>query len=318
MAGRINADKPHLWKADIAASVDQFNEWFMRFAPEAFRATRVKTTESVKVALISLRDLRSIDEATLRTNPSVLPTLRMCTAPPLAVDRLVGLAGANKSLIGRMEEGKLAARMQAQLLDENLTRVCRVLTKLLDRDIFPWLDSAQEPTDHERDRASTIVADRLCSAIANELVHTERRKCQLSFIAAALDSIGYRRIQCVPCDGFKTGEPGTYAIDIAVPLAMSQKKLIPIDLYIQPNRKSALRRPLMMDFGPADISRQGVGKVNRKVKKYHRLRMTYGESLQYVLMLGGHIDTGSLGVLASESLDWVWQHQIGNMSKLLA
>ena len=81
MAGRINADKPHLWKADIAASVDQFNEWFMRFAPEAFRATRVKTTESVKVALISLRDLRSIDEATLRTNPSVLPTLRMCTAP---------------------------------------------------------------------------------------------------------------------------------------------------------------------------------------------------------------------------------------------
>lgn len=27
----INADKPHLWKADIAASVDQFNTWFMRF-----------------------------------------------------------------------------------------------------------------------------------------------------------------------------------------------------------------------------------------------------------------------------------------------
>jgi hypothetical protein len=33
---RINADKPHLWKADIAASVDQFKQWFMRFAPEAF------------------------------------------------------------------------------------------------------------------------------------------------------------------------------------------------------------------------------------------------------------------------------------------
>jgi len=32
----LNADKPRLWKGDIAASVDQFNEWFMRFAPEAF------------------------------------------------------------------------------------------------------------------------------------------------------------------------------------------------------------------------------------------------------------------------------------------
>ena len=49
---RINADKPHLWKADVAASVDQFNQWFMQFAPEAFRTTRVETTQHVKAALI--------------------------------------------------------------------------------------------------------------------------------------------------------------------------------------------------------------------------------------------------------------------------
>src|SRR5438477_9473775 len=101
---RINADKPHLWKADIAASVDQFNQWFMRFAPQAFRSTRVKTTEEVKQSLIATNDLRNIDPATLRANPGSLRTLRMCTAPPLAVDRLVGLASAKKSLIGSMEE----------------------------------------------------------------------------------------------------------------------------------------------------------------------------------------------------------------------
>jgi type II restriction enzyme len=27
----INADKPHRWKADIAASVDLFNQWFLAF-----------------------------------------------------------------------------------------------------------------------------------------------------------------------------------------------------------------------------------------------------------------------------------------------
>lgn len=150
---RINADKPHLWKADIAASVDQFNRWFMRFAPEAFRSTRVKTTEHVKAALLATRDLRALDEATLRANPSALPTLRMCTAPPLAVDRLVGLSGASKSLIGRMEKGKIAVRMESGLLDESLGRVCDVITRLLDHDIFPWLDARQDPTDHERDRA---------------------------------------------------------------------------------------------------------------------------------------------------------------------
>src|SRR5437763_6090304 len=99
---RINADKPHLWKADIAASVDQFNQWFMRFAPEAFHSTRVKTTEHVKAALLSTSDLRSIDAATLKGNPRALSTLRMCTAPPLAVDRLIGLADASKNLVGRM------------------------------------------------------------------------------------------------------------------------------------------------------------------------------------------------------------------------
>src|SRR5207249_3037216 len=113
---RINADKPHLWKADIAASVDQFNTWFMQFAPAAFRSTRIKTTEHVKAALIATRDLRNLDSATLRANPGSLPTLRMCTAPPLAVDRLIGLASANKSLIGCMEDGKLAARMKEEVL----------------------------------------------------------------------------------------------------------------------------------------------------------------------------------------------------------
>lgn len=103
-------------------------------------------------------------------NPAALPTLRMCTAPPLAVDRLIGLAGASKSLIGSMEEGKLSVRMKAEMLNENLNKVCAVLSKLLDRDIFPWLDAGKDPTDHERDRASTIVADRLCSAVANPII----------------------------------------------------------------------------------------------------------------------------------------------------
>ncbi|HRQ73860.1 MAG TPA: hypothetical protein PLU35_12610 [Phycisphaerales bacterium] len=58
---KINADKPHLWKADVAASVDQFNHWFMRFAPEAFRSTRTRTTEHVKAAHQATSDLRVID-----------------------------------------------------------------------------------------------------------------------------------------------------------------------------------------------------------------------------------------------------------------
>ena len=43
----VNADKPHIWKADVAASIDFYNDWFMRFGPETYRDTRAETTALV-------------------------------------------------------------------------------------------------------------------------------------------------------------------------------------------------------------------------------------------------------------------------------
>jgi hypothetical protein len=47
----VNLDKSHLWKADIARSVDMCNGWFLSFAPVTFRSTRAKTTAYVREAL---------------------------------------------------------------------------------------------------------------------------------------------------------------------------------------------------------------------------------------------------------------------------
>lgn len=38
----VNWDKPDRWKQDIAQSVDMYNDWFLRFAPKAYRKARVK------------------------------------------------------------------------------------------------------------------------------------------------------------------------------------------------------------------------------------------------------------------------------------
>ncbi len=102
----INADKPHLWKADTRASVDQFNRWFMKFAPKAYRDTRKKTIKSVDHGLKQTNDLTTITPEVIKSNPAILPTLRMSTCPPLARDRLVGLADSNKNLVETLEEGK--------------------------------------------------------------------------------------------------------------------------------------------------------------------------------------------------------------------
>lgn len=65
----LNADKTRLWKADVAASVDQFNAWFMQFAPAAFREARVEATQQVKAALLATNDLRQLTPAVLKSHP---------------------------------------------------------------------------------------------------------------------------------------------------------------------------------------------------------------------------------------------------------
>jgi hypothetical protein len=166
----INANKPHLWKADIAASVDLFNTWFMEFAPVTYRAERIAATENVERDLRHANDLLAINPETLKAHPAILKTLRMSTAPPIARDRLIGLTGTPASLVPTLEDGALPRRMSALSLQENLEQICSVVAKLLDEDIFPWLTDKRGPTDAERARAATIVADRRCGATAAPIV----------------------------------------------------------------------------------------------------------------------------------------------------
>ena len=108
----VNRDKPDRWKQDIAQSVDMYNDWFMRFAPEAYRTTRVQTTKDVEATLKATTNLTDVGVDLLRAKPSVLPSLRMSTCPPLAVDRLIGLAGVSGNLVKAMEkDNRLPPRM---------------------------------------------------------------------------------------------------------------------------------------------------------------------------------------------------------------
>lgn len=124
----VNRNKPDKWKEDIVQSVDMYNDWFLQFAPEAYRTTRVQTTMDVEKALKATNNLRDISVALLRENPSVLPTLRMSTCPPLAVDRLIGLAGVSKNLVKVMEKEK---KLPLQMPDNELVRDLKKIGEII-------------------------------------------------------------------------------------------------------------------------------------------------------------------------------------------
>ena len=172
----VNLDKPSRWKADIAASVDMYNHWFMEFAPVAFRTTRIQTTKDVEAALELTGQLTAVSSAMLLQHPEILPALRMSTCPPLAVDRLIGLARASPTLVKRIElTQRLPARMSEADARNELEKVATVIKHLMDPDIFVWLKRKAPATKQEIHRAATIVADRLCGAVANPIFGMPRK-----------------------------------------------------------------------------------------------------------------------------------------------
>jgi hypothetical protein len=79
----INLDKPERWKDDIVRSVDQYNRWFLKFAPMTYREERVKATEYVAAMLGRTNHLRSLTLKELTEHPSILSLYACLPLHPL-------------------------------------------------------------------------------------------------------------------------------------------------------------------------------------------------------------------------------------------
>jgi hypothetical protein len=314
----VNLDKPRLWKADVEASVDMYNDWFMSFAPDAFRATRLKTTTEVESALKVTGNLMDVQPTTLRAHPDILPTLRMSTCPPLAVDRLIGLAGVSSSLVKRMEQKKgMPARTSAAATERELGKIAEVIERLADRDIFVWLDRKAPPQKIEIHRAATIVADRLCGAVANPIIRNEQEKRQLMAIKAWLENRGYKQLALGDRTKFRDMQPGTFATRMNVPVNLLgglRTVNIPIDVVIMPKFAKPSDLPLFFEAKSAGDFTNTNKRRKEEAIKITQLRNTYGDAVSFNLFLCGYFDSGYLGYEAAEGIDWVWEHRIDDLA----
>ncbi len=312
----INADRPHLWKQDVAASVDLFNAWFMRFAPQAYRDTRAITTSAVKEALHLLNDMRDLNPAVLKAYPTILPTLRMSTAPPIARDRLSGLAYLPNTVVNGLEKGKVP---RGAGVETSLSSICEIISTLLDRDIFPWLAASTTPTDAERFRASTIVADRLCGSQANPLIRNAQEQRQLELIEQFLVRRGYRRQAPAHGTPLTNMEAGTFTFRWNIPIrseAREKSVNIPIDVVIQPKSGRPGDFPILIEAKSAGDFTNTNKRRKEEATKIRQLQATYGEDVHLTLFLCGYFDSGYLGYEAAEGLDWVWEHRIDDLLQL--
>jgi type II restriction enzyme len=314
----VNLDKPHLWKSDIAKSVDMYNDWFMRFAPKTFRETRVQTTDAVKDTLKATASFTTIDPKILGSHPEILPTLRMSTCPPLAVDRLIGLAGVSNTLVYRMEKKKkLPSRLAGPALEVELRKIGDIIVKMADPDIFVWLGRKKPPTKNEMHRAATIVADRLCGSVANPIIRNAQEKRQLASIKAWLEDRGYRHLPVGDGTKFDEMHAGTFSFRLNVPVNLEGGKQvnIPVDAVIMPKNARPGEMPIFFEAKSAGDFTNVNKRRKEEAAKMSQLRNTYGSSVRFNLFLCGYFDSGYLGYEAAEGIDWVWEHRIDDIAE---
>lgn len=314
----VNLDKPQKWKDDILLSVDMYNDWFMKFAPKAFRETRIQTTKDVEAALRSTSNMTNVTPAILKQHPETLPTLRMSTCPPIAVDRLIGLAGVSGSLVRSMEiDHRIPPRMNVAELDIQLAKIGKIMERMADPDIFVWLGRSTSATESEVHRAATIVADRLCGAVANPIIRNAQEKRQLAEIKAWLEKRGYTQLPARDGTRFDAMSPGTFSFRMNVPVKLEggmHTVNIPIDAVIMP-KLGAGTLPLFLEAKSAGDFTNTNKRRKEEAMKMAQLRSTYGKSVRFNLFLCGYFDSGYLGYEAAEGIDWVWEHRIDDLAQ---
>lgn len=311
----VNLNKPERWKTDIAASVDLYNDWFMKFAPKAYRDQRVLATRQVQEALERSANLTNVTPKELRENPAMLEMLRMTTAPPIARDRLIGLAKVSQNLVKAIEiEKRIPPFMGKTVVESELQSICQLIMKLADRDIFSWLETGETPTGEEIARASTIVADRLCGAQSDPIIRNAQEKRQLGLIKEWLEQRGYSFVRSV--GNFKEMKPGTFGFRVNILAKLEQKKplKIPVDSAIMPQKAKPGELPLLIEAKSAGDFTNTNKRRKEELAKISQLRDAYGNQIRYILFLCGYFNPGYLGYEATEGIDWVWEHRIGDLA----
>lgn len=315
----LNNKRTENWKADVAQSISFYNDWFLNFAPQTYMEERRESTKVVEEAFRLTSDLNQITPAVVMSKPSLLHVFRMLTAPPIARDRLSGLASLTKTTIETMEEGRLPRNGRGQLV-ESIKRVVDVINQLLDFQLFEWLESGRKPTASERKRAASVIADRLCGADANPIIRNEQEHRQIGALTRYLNDKGYRSMTSKDIGDFRTMPMGTYCDHLTVMVednAGSKRTKIPVDMVVKPLKGETYDLPVLIECKSAGDYTNTNKRQKEEAQKMQQLRATYGNNLHYILLLCGYFDTPFQGYVASEGIDWVWEHRMEDFDIIL-
>ena len=312
----INKKNVDQWKTDVQKSVLYYNEWFLKYAPSTYIKSRQEAIAKVETIFQKTDCLNTLSVNMLKEVPDAITILRMATTPPLARDRLVGLADIPRDFIKKLEEGALPSKLSESQANLILGKIIAIVNKILDKDIMPWLEKKATPDEIDRLLAKQIIGDRVCGSLADPLIRNEQERRQLSGIKKFLIKRGYRFVESKDIKDFKSMEEHTFTFHLNVPVKnASQQIKMPIDVVVKRKNTSKKKLPLLIECKSAGDFTNTNKRRKEEATKIEQLKNTYGNEVEFILYLCGYFDTGYLGYEAAEGIDWVWEHRIEDLLK---
>ncbi|MCF2138254.1 MAG: XamI family restriction endonuclease [Candidatus Thorarchaeota archaeon] len=312
-----NIDKTKRWAEDIDKSVQFYNKWFIEAAPFHFHKLYKQARKYVVQFMERSNSLKIMKTETefidlLRDRPELLRVVRLITAPPLAIDRLAGLCDVSRGFVQRMERSNdLPPKMSEEKILSNLESITSIIFKMIDYSLFPWLAQSREPTMHEIELATGILADRFRGILYDTLIRNIQEKQQLDALCKWLEERGYSPAENREHDLTKMNDH-TYLIR-PVAISSTEGTNVPLDL--------ALMRPSSAGLLLVEAKSAGdFANVNKRrkeeAKKLDHLQKIYTVSFDYVLLLNGYFNRAYLQYMHESKIDWVWSHRLEDFKLL--
>ena len=317
MATTVNRTNPDRWNDDTALSVSFYNNWFLKFAPATYIEARRKAKEDVDDMLHITKNLSCITSDVILQNPKIVATLRLCTAPPVARDRLAGLIGeTNNSFIKNLENASVPVKKKASVVRKNILDIIDVLKKLFDVELFPWIKEGRSPKSKELLLTRGVIVDRFCGSLSDPIIRNAQEKRQLQTIEKYLKELGYNEVKPNEIHNVNEMRKGTFAFHYNVPTHKNDGKDVNVTVDVIVKRKGSNRLPLLIECKSAGDYTNTNKRRKEESDKMAGLKRTYGNDVDYVLFLCGYFNSAYLGYEAAEQIDWVWEHRIDDMKKL--
>lgn len=313
----INKNKTERWKADVQKSVLFYNDWFLNFAPDTYINARLEAINKVESAFQKTECFNSLSIEMLKTAPETITILRLATTPPLARDRLIGLADITSNLMKKMEEGRFPPKMKQKDIDKLLSRIIDIINRLLDKDIMPWLEDKCYPHEMDRLLATHVIGDRVCGSLSDPIIRNEQERRQLKSISDYLEQKGFTFVESKDIDDFMMMEAGTYSYHLNVPAKRRDGKDVnmPIDVVIKRKDAKTDELPVLIECKSAGDFTNTNKRRKEEATKIEQLKSKYGNKVEFILFLCGYFDSDYLGYEAAEGIDWIWEHRIEDFNK---